>query len=220
MPAHKIRVEICGASYVISTNDAEEYLIGLAERLDADMGKVLQGASNASITSAAVITALGYLDEASKSAAGADNMRAQIQDYLEDAARARSMAEEARMEVERLNMELEELRNSALYQPMPPMPPIPEALPQTPLFSPIGPMEEVGWEEEEKSFSFTMDRLPTRNPEPEMQPQPILQPEMPSQPIPQPEVSMELEPEPEAEDTDEYEMDTDEIEGQITLDEI
>lgn len=106
MSSKKVRLEICGSSYVVSTNDSEEYLLELAERLDEDMKKIMLEAPNASVTSAAVISALGYLDEASKSAFGADNMRAQIQDYLEDAAKAKMAAEEARREVERLRREL------------------------------------------------------------------------------------------------------------------
>ena len=35
MPANKIKLEICGASYVIATTDTEEYVLSLAEKLDA-----------------------------------------------------------------------------------------------------------------------------------------------------------------------------------------
>lgn len=103
---NKVKLEICGSSYVISTGDPEEYLQGLAERLDHDMNQIMLSTPNASVTAAAVITALGYLDEAEKSAYGADNLRAQLQDYLEDAARARLAAEEAKRENERLRREL------------------------------------------------------------------------------------------------------------------
>lgn len=106
MSTHKVKLEICGSSYVVSTNDPEEYIMGLAERLDADMDKLMKQTPNASVTAAAVITALGYLDEAEKNASGADNMRAQIQDYLEDAAKARLEAENARRDVERLRREV------------------------------------------------------------------------------------------------------------------
>ena len=106
MPSQRVKLEICGSSYVVSTNDSAEYLLGLAEKLDADMNQVMIDTPNASVTAAAVITALGYLDEAEKNAFGADNMRAQIQDYLEDAAKARLAAEEARSEAERLRREL------------------------------------------------------------------------------------------------------------------
>ncbi len=106
MPSQRVKLEICGASYLVSTNDSAEYLVGLAEKLDADMNQVMIDTPNASVAAAAVITALGYLDDAEKNAFGADNMRVQIQDYLEDAAKARMAAEEARVEVERLRNEL------------------------------------------------------------------------------------------------------------------
>ncbi len=106
MPSNRVKLEICGSSYVVSTTDTEEYLVGLAQRLDEDMRRMMMETPNASVTAAAVITALGYLDEAEKNAMGADNMRTQIQDYLEDAAKARLAAEEARREVERLRREV------------------------------------------------------------------------------------------------------------------
>ncbi len=106
MPTHKVKLEICGSSYVVSTSDSEEYLLSLADRLDSDMNQMMLDSPNASVAAAAVITALGYLDEAEKSAFGADNMRAQIQDYLEDAAKARMEAEEARREAEGLRRQL------------------------------------------------------------------------------------------------------------------
>ncbi|MFV0412378.1 MAG: cell division protein ZapA [Oscillospiraceae bacterium] len=106
MPSYKVKLEICGSAYVVSTNDPAEYLEALAERLDADMKQVMQTAANSSVVSAAIITALGYLDEETKTRQAADNMRAQIQDYLEDAAKAKLAAEEARREAERLRREL------------------------------------------------------------------------------------------------------------------
>ena len=112
MPANKIKLEICGASYVIATTDTEEYVLSLAEKLDADMNQMMTNNPSASIATAAVITALGYLDELEKSTSGADNMRAQIKDYLEDAAKAKLSAEEARREVERLRREIGYLKEN------------------------------------------------------------------------------------------------------------
>ena len=112
MPANKIKLEICGSSYVIATTDTEEYVLSLAEKLDADMNQMMVNNPTASVATAAVITALGYLDELKKSTSGADNMRAQIKDYLEDAAKAKLAAEQARREVERLQKEVQRLRES------------------------------------------------------------------------------------------------------------
>ena len=113
MAANRVKLNVCGSSYVISTSDSEEYLLGLAERLDKDMHQLMMESPNASVTAAAVITALSYLDEAEKSAFGADNMRAQIQGYLEDASRARLAAEEAKREAERLRNELRHYEGAA-----------------------------------------------------------------------------------------------------------
>ena len=109
MPANKIKLEICGSNYVIATTDTEEYVLSLAEKLDSDMTQMLASNPTASVTTAAVITALGYLDELKKSTSGADNMRAQIKDSLEDAAKAKLAAEEARRENASLKRRVDEL---------------------------------------------------------------------------------------------------------------
>lgn len=106
MASIRVRLEICGSSYVVSTTDSEDYMLKLAERLDHDMNEMMMNSPNASVTAAAVVTALAYLDDAEKSASSSDNMRGQIQGYLEDAAKARLAAEEARREVDRLRKEL------------------------------------------------------------------------------------------------------------------
>lgn len=112
MPASKIRLEVCGSSYVISTTETEEYAKSLAEKLDKDMSQVLAATPTASVATAAVVVALDYLDELKKSNNGADNMRAQIRDYLEDAAKAKLAAEESRREVERLKREISFMKES------------------------------------------------------------------------------------------------------------
>lgn len=116
MPSNKVRLDICGSTYTVSTNDSPERLTELATQLDADMKGIMQE-SNSSVVAAAVITALGYLDEETKTRQAADNMRAQIQDYLEDAAKARLAAEEARRELERLRRELSYYEKKAKADP-------------------------------------------------------------------------------------------------------
>lgn len=113
MPTNKIRLEICGSTYVISTTDAEDYTLNLAEKLDKAMNEFLTATPQASVTTAAIMTALSYLDELEKSSAAADNMRSQISEYLEDAAKARLEAEDARRELERLRRELGYLQTKA-----------------------------------------------------------------------------------------------------------
>ena len=110
MAANRVKLTICGANYVIVSEDAEPYVQELGTRLDEDMNGLMTANPAISVTGAAVVTALGYLDELQKAVRSADNMRAQVRDYLEDASKAKRAAEEARREVESLRRQLEQLR--------------------------------------------------------------------------------------------------------------
>ena len=61
MPTNKVRLEICGCSYVISTTDTEQYTLSLAEKLDHSMNEIMAQNPAASVTAAAVLSALEYL---------------------------------------------------------------------------------------------------------------------------------------------------------------
>ena len=104
MATSKVRLNICGSSYVVNTSESEDYMKNLADRLNLDMNELM-----ASSNSAAVMTALNYRDELEKASGSADNMRRQIKDYLEDAASAKMAAEEARRENASLKRRVDEL---------------------------------------------------------------------------------------------------------------
>ena len=106
MATSKVRLNICGSSYVVNTSESEDYMKNLADRLNLDMNELMASSNSVSITTAAVMTALNYRDELEKASGSADNMRRQIKDHLEDAASAKMAAEEARREVERLRREI------------------------------------------------------------------------------------------------------------------
>lgn len=113
---NKVRVTIAGSPYVISTTDSEEYVEELAAQLDASIQDVLTANPNLSVTRAAVFCALDYLDQMKKSTGSADNMRAQLKDYLADATKAKLDTEEAKREVERLKREVQQLKEQAGHQ--------------------------------------------------------------------------------------------------------
>ena len=104
MATSKVRLNICGSSYVVNTSESEDYMKNLADRLNLDMNELMASSNSVSITTAAVMTALNYRDELEKASGSADNMRRQIKDYLEDAASAKMAAEEARRENVSLKM--------------------------------------------------------------------------------------------------------------------
>ena len=109
MATSKVRLNICGSSYVVNTNESEDYMQNLADRLNLDMNELMASSNSVSITTAAVMTALNYRDELEKASGSADNMRRQIKDYLEDAASAKMAAEEARRENVSLKRRIDEL---------------------------------------------------------------------------------------------------------------
>lgn len=109
MPTSKVRLNICGSSYVISTTESESYMQNLADRLNLDMNELMASSTSVSITTAAVMTALNYRDELEKASGSADNMRRQIKDYLEDAASAKMAAEELRRQNASMKRRIDDL---------------------------------------------------------------------------------------------------------------
>ena len=102
----KIKLMIAGEEYNISTDDDLDYVAQLGQELDKKIGSLMRDNARISITQAAIVTALEYADAAKKSEITSENLRAQIQDYLEDAARARTDVEITKRELERVSKEL------------------------------------------------------------------------------------------------------------------
>lgn len=97
---NKIRLTICDTEYLLNAEESEEYMQALAEKVDASMRQMMEN-PRVSLSMAAVLTALNAQDELEKALASADNLRAQMKDYLNDSARA---------EVDRLRQENAQLR--------------------------------------------------------------------------------------------------------------
>lgn len=111
MEKNKVQLKICGATYSIVTEDDPEYVEALGEMINEEMRSISSGNPSLSSIQCAVLVALDQADSCKKATAAADNLRAQIKDYLEDSARARMEVDVARREIERLNREISNLRN-------------------------------------------------------------------------------------------------------------
>lgn len=110
MSKNRIKLNICGSECVISSDDGESYVRSIGDEVEQAMEDIISKNERVSITMAAMITALRYCDEAHKASGGADNLRSQIKDYLEDSSHARTEAEEAKREIDRLKREIQTLR--------------------------------------------------------------------------------------------------------------
>nr|WP_319489638.1 cell division protein ZapA [uncultured Caproiciproducens sp.] len=110
MSKNRVKLNICGCECVIGSDDSESYVRSIGDEVEKAMEDITGKNDRVSITMAAIITALRFCDESHKSANGADNLRSQIKDYLEDSSHARMEAEEARREIERMKREVQTLR--------------------------------------------------------------------------------------------------------------
>ena len=99
---NRVQIEILGASYTIATPESEEYVLELANELDSQMKLLIDTDPKLTHNSALVLCAMGYADMFHKSEQAADNMRAQITDYLDDAASARAELDAVKKELEQL----------------------------------------------------------------------------------------------------------------------
>lgn len=92
---------IAGEEYRIVSDESTEYMQSLAKELDQKITSILRG-SRVSVTQAAILVALQYADDAGKNSGNADNLRAQLKSYLEDAAQAKSERDFYKRELERI----------------------------------------------------------------------------------------------------------------------
>lgn len=103
---NKLTVEIYGNKYPIRTREETDYVLELAGEIDNSVREIMTSNTASSINEALVLVALSYLDGYKKSESGADHLRSQIAEYLEDAAKARMEASEARKEIAKLERQL------------------------------------------------------------------------------------------------------------------
>ena len=95
---------------VIASDDSEEYIRAIGAEVARSMNAMCRQNERITIATADVFAALNYCDDAQKAKAAADNLRAQIKNYVEDASHARMEADEARREADRLSREVQRLR--------------------------------------------------------------------------------------------------------------
>lgn len=112
MEKNKVRLTIGGLDYRLTTDGDVNYIKNLAEEVDEIMTDLMQNHSKLSQVQAAVLCALDYADKYHQAERNADYLKAQIQVYMEDAARAKTEAEMARREAERMTRDLRSIRRS------------------------------------------------------------------------------------------------------------
>lgn len=103
---NKLLIQINGVKYSITTAEEPGYVQDMGRQMDKSVRQLMGASPNMSLNEALVLIALSYLDAYKKEEQTADNLRNQIAEYLEDAAKARLEAGEAKREVARLERKL------------------------------------------------------------------------------------------------------------------
>lgn len=103
---NKVRLEICGSDYIISTTEEPDYVKNLALEIEDMANSIMSRNSSTTLNDAFMICTLSYADQYKKSERNADHIRGQLTEYLEDAARARIELDEAKREIDRLKRDL------------------------------------------------------------------------------------------------------------------
>lgn len=107
----KLRIEIGGASYNITTSEDEDHVRELAKEISEDVDSLFVANPSLSMNDALVLCALGYLNEYRKESSNSDHIRSQLKDYLGDTAKARMELDEANRRADRAEKELRELKS-------------------------------------------------------------------------------------------------------------
>ena len=108
--ANKITLSIAGFNLIINTNEDENRVRKLNAILNEDLSQILQSNPSASVTNAALLCSLDYLDRYDKATQSANNLRTQIKDYLSDASNAKLMYDDETKKNAELVKEVQTLR--------------------------------------------------------------------------------------------------------------
>lgn len=110
MEKNKVKLTICGAEYIIGSDEDSKYMIELGDKVDEKISTILKQNPRISVTQAAVLAALEFADSERKASADAEKLRSSIQDYLNDAGDYKLNYEIAVREADRLTKELAEYK--------------------------------------------------------------------------------------------------------------
>lgn len=105
--ANKITVTISGTEYTLMSDDAPAYMRRVADMVDGKMAD-FTGSGRVSRMDAAVLAAVNFADELLKQQSAAENLRAQLKGYLDDANRAKNELSDAKRQIIKLQQRLQQ----------------------------------------------------------------------------------------------------------------
>ncbi len=113
---NRIKVTICGKEYSLKTAENASYVLNLAAELEKKINDMVNSGNGVSVQTAAILIALSAMDDANKANQSVDNIRTQIKQYVDEAAKAMLERDEAIKDKESLKSKLSGLENDLKIQ--------------------------------------------------------------------------------------------------------
>ncbi len=102
---NRVKLTIRGASFYISTDESVEYTEELGKKIDSRLAELLDSGLHISMSQAVVLVALEMADQLTKSEKEVESLRAQMKEYLEDSAKAKTERDFYKRELDRIRTE-------------------------------------------------------------------------------------------------------------------
>ncbi len=109
MEKTKVKLNICGSDYTIISDENEEYVKDIAQKVDNKISEVLEQNTKISMATAAVLVALDYCDDFSKVQKREDSLKEKINKQSEELKACREQNEKAKQEINNLLNQSENL---------------------------------------------------------------------------------------------------------------
>ena len=107
---NRVKIEVAGSRYTISTTEEPGYVEELAKELDAQLTKLLGKNASLSINDALILCSLQCLADGRQTEKTADRLRQQFSGYMEEIKRAKEDIEARQKENDQLRGEILQLR--------------------------------------------------------------------------------------------------------------
>ena len=103
---NSVSVSICGMQYTFLSEENPSYMEKVAALVDVKMEEILSG-GRINQMDAAILTAVNLADEMIKQQGNAENLRAQLKGYLDEANKAKAELSESKREIFKLQQQIQ-----------------------------------------------------------------------------------------------------------------
>lgn len=110
MENNKYEVKINNVEYALISNESEEYVQRVALLVNKKMGQIIEANPQLSTAMAAVLTSVNLADEYLKNESVLDNLRVEINKYMDEAKTFKTELDEKKLEVEKLKEDVHKLQ--------------------------------------------------------------------------------------------------------------